>query len=92
MLNIDSKTHEIVRSSQYIALGHFSKFIKRGARCVASEGNFEGVSHVAFINPDGEYVVVVTNQGPQTDLSLSIEDRFSEILLPEESICTLIFK
>ena len=92
MLTIDSKTHEITKSAQYYALGHFSKFVKRGARVISSEGSFKDLSHVAFQNPDGEYVVVITNSGAETEVSLNIEDRIAQINIPEDSICTLTFK
>ena len=53
LVTVDSKTGEITRSGQYWAFTHFSRAMRRGARRIESSGDFEGVSHVACVNPDG---------------------------------------
>ncbi len=92
MVEIHFETREITYNAQYWALAHFSKFVKRGARRIISESNFIGIYHAAFINPDGEYVVVITNPGPATELSLDLKDRYTAFPIPECSMCTAIFK
>ena len=61
LVTIHSKTREVTRSGQYWAFAHYSKAVKRGARRIESTGQVEGVSHVAFTNPDGSTAVVITN-------------------------------
>ena len=92
MLQIHSKTHEVKYGAQYWALGHFSKFVKRGARRIWSECDVHGIHNVAFVNPNGEYVVVVANPGSATEISLAIKDRYAQIPLAESSLSTMIFK
>ncbi len=92
VLQINSQTHEITKNGQYWALAHFSKFIKRGARRIGSESTSANFYHVAFINPDGEYVVVITNPGPATEVSLDLKDRYAAFPVPECSISTVTFK
>lgn len=92
MLQIHSKTHEIQYGAQYWALGHFSKYVKRGAFHIASDCDVAGIHNVAFVNPDGEYVVVVVNPGPATEISLDAGERYAQVELPAGSVSTLIFK
>ena len=61
-MTIHSKTQEITRCGQYWAFAHYSKLMQRGARVLSSRGDLPYVSHVAVENPDGGYVLVLTNQ------------------------------
>ncbi len=90
MVQIHSQTHEITLNAQYWALAHFSKFVKRGARRIGSECNYENIYHVAFLNPDGEYVLVITNPGPATEVSLDLGGRYAVIPVSESSMSTVI--
>ncbi len=90
VVQINSK-QEIQFNDQYWALAHYSKFIKRGARRIASKCDHEHISQSAFINPDGEYVVVVTNTGSEVDISLDIQGRYAIVEIPEKSVCTITF-
>lgn len=86
---INSRTHEISYSGMFWALGHFSKFIRRGAKRIDSQGEV-GVSHCAFENPDGSLVVVVTNSGPKQDFRIQLLDKIAAVRLPADSITTLL--
>ena len=92
MLQIYSQTREVKYGGQYWALGHFSKFVKRGARRIASECDVNGIQNVAFENPDGEYVIVLVNQGEATEVSIDMKDRYAQVAIPECSMCTLVFR
>ena len=52
-------------NSEFRAVMHASKFVKRGARRIESRWNtgavIDGLSQVAFKNPDGSIVVIVGN-------------------------------
>jgi glucosylceramidase len=71
VITIDSKTREVNRSGRFWALAHYSKHVRRGAKVFRTNGVAEGtsqtsghfVSHVGFRNPDGSYVVVLSNRG-----------------------------
>ncbi len=89
MVTIHSGTQAITRSGQYWAFAHFSKVVQRGARVIASEGEVEGVSHVAFRNPDGGYVAVFANTGQKQDVPLRFGNQATEITLPAGSVLTL---
>ena len=61
VVTIHSQSHEITRSGQYWAFAHYSRHLRRNAVVIGSESSSGAVDHLAAINPDGSYVVVLTN-------------------------------
>lgn len=92
IVTINSTTREVVRSGIYWALAHYSRVIRRGARRFESEGNLEGVSHVAFANPDGTRAVVLTNAGVERTARLRLAGRVADVALPADSITSLTWR
>lgn len=91
VVTVNSKTGEIIRSGQYWALAHYSRAIRRGARCFHSAGQLENVSHVAASNPDGTSALVLTNSGPATDARLLLAGMTATVPLPADSVVTLLW-
>jgi glucosylceramidase len=60
-VHANTKTGELNYLSSYFYIGHFSKFIKRGAKRIASSPSRSQLLSTAFRNPDGQTVVVVMN-------------------------------
>jgi glucosylceramidase len=88
LVTINSKTQEITRSGQYYALGHFSRYVQRDAVCVGSTATLEDVQQVAFRNPDGGMVLVVTNPGNMRTVALKAGRTTAELTLPADSVST----
>jgi len=91
VVTIDSKSKEITRSGQYWALAQFSRFIGRGAHRLESQGAFREVQHVALENPDGQRVLILTNSGPERNVTLTMNGNFAEVHLDEASVSTLVW-
>jgi glucosylceramidase len=97
LIMIDSVTRKVSRSGRFWAMAHYSKHVKRGAKAFRTEGVADGasptfknpVSHVGFRNPDGSYVVVLSNRGPETHVRLVLESSSLEVELPADSVHTL---
>ncbi len=89
VVTIHSQTREITRSGQYWALAHFSRLIGRGARRFDSQGTLTDVDHVAFENPGGEQVMVLTNGGEARTVAVRSGKSESEIALEKNSVTTL---
>ena len=89
LVTLDSKTQKITRSGQYWALAHFSKTVRRGARVLASHSAHSAIEHVAFANPDGSYVVVLTNPGDERTVSCKFGGDALPVKLAANSIVTL---
>jgi glucosylceramidase len=89
MVTIDSQTKAITRSGQFWAFAHFSRNVRRGALRIDSTSNVQGIEHVAFANPDGSNVLVVTNMGDATTVRLKQADKVAELALTPKSVSTL---
>lgn len=89
MVTLDSKTRQISRSGQYWAFAHYSKAVRRGARVVASSSNLAGIEHVAFVNPEGDTVLVLTNQGDSRQVACRCAGQQLSVEMPKNSIVTL---
>jgi glucosylceramidase len=92
ILIINPNTQEIIRSGQYWALTHFSRAVRRGARRFESQSQAANLSHVAFENPGGEKVVVLTNTGAARTVELRQGQSAVSISLEENSIATLVWR
>ncbi|MEP6549630.1 MAG: glycoside hydrolase family 30 beta sandwich domain-containing protein [Gemmatimonadales bacterium] len=68
IVTINSKTGAITRNDEYYALAHASKFVRPGARRIASESGDSTLSGVAFKNADGSKVLIVLNTGEKDQL------------------------
>ncbi|RYX82901.1 glycosyl hydrolase family 30 [bacterium] len=85
---VDTRTKKIIYTPYYYGYKHFSYFVQPGAHVLDTQ-SFWG-DRVAFVNPNGEVVVVVGNSA-NTDLpvSLNIDGRESQsITLPAHSFNT----
>jgi glucosylceramidase len=50
----------LVNSSFYY-IGHFSRFVKNGAKCLKTDITGNALQTVSFLNPDGEKIIVICN-------------------------------
>lgn len=92
LVTVDSKTGALTRSGQYWAFAHYSKAVRRGARVIASRGEFQELDHVAFLNPDGGYVLVIGNQGEERPLACHFRGKTLHLKLPQNSALTLTWR
>ena len=89
LVTVDSATHQVTRSGQYWAFAHYSKVIQRGARLIDSQGELAGIDHVAFENPDGSHVLVITNQGAAQSVQCQMGTRTLDLSVDQDSVTTL---
>jgi glucosylceramidase len=89
LLTIDSKSKAFYHSGEYWALGHFSRFIKRGAVRIDSQSSAKDLSYCAFENPDQSLVVVITNPGHQRTCEVQLKGKVASVTLPSDSVMTL---
>lgn len=89
MVTINSKTHELTRSGQYWAFAHYAKAVQRGARVIATSTAQPDIEHVAFANPDGSYVLVLTNAGDEARVECRSHGKAIAVTLDRNSVLTL---
>jgi len=91
LVTIHSQTREITRSGQYWAFAHFSRSIRRGARRFESQCALADVDQVAFENPGGQSVLVVTNAGAAREVVLRMGGMASNVRLESGSVTTFVW-
>jgi glucosylceramidase len=92
ILIINPRKQEIIRSGQYWALSHFSRAIRRGARRFESQSRATNLGHIAFQNPDGKQIMVLTNPGAARTIQVNYGLNSAAIPMEENSIATLVWK
>jgi len=61
----DTKKGELVYTNSYYYIGHFSKFVRPGARRIISSSNRDLLETTAFQNTDGKIAVIVMNKSDE---------------------------
>jgi glucosylceramidase len=90
-VHADTKTGELIYTNAYYYLGHFSKFIRPGARRVIASSNRTDLQTTAFINKDGKLAVVVLNMSDkEIPYKLWIKGEAASANSLPHSIATLI--
>jgi glucosylceramidase len=88
----DTQNDEVIIHDSYYYIGHFSKYVAKGAKRIGSSKFGNDVETVAFKNPDGSIVSVVLNQ---TDRDVKFTFRMCgnqvDCVAEAHSIATYIF-
>ena len=87
----DTQKDEVHFQSSYYYIGHFSKFVRAGARRILCSSTCEALEATAFINPDGTVAVIVMNRTDKAS-SFLLEAGPSKVRceVPEHSISTFL--
>ncbi|MEO5816919.1 MAG: glycoside hydrolase family 30 beta sandwich domain-containing protein [Gemmatimonadaceae bacterium] len=93
VITIDSRTGAVTRNVEYYVLAHASKFVRPGARRIASTTNVGGLQSVAFRNADdGSKVVIVLNSSPgPVSFAIRSGDREIPYSIPAGAVATLVW-
>lgn len=89
LVTIHSTSKEISYCGQYWAFAHYSRFIRRGAHRIGSHSTSQDLDHVAFENPDGKRVLVLTNTGAATNCQIRLGAKAASISLTPKSVTTV---
>ena len=89
---VDTKTNEIHIHDSYYYIGHFSKYVKKGAKRIGSSIWSTELETVSFKNPDGTIVSVVLNTTDNdVDFTFKIKEDLVRGKAEAHSIATYIF-
>ena len=87
----DTKAGKLLYTNAYYYIGHFSKFIRPGARRIVASANRDALQTTAFRNPDGSVAVVVLNTTDKPlDFQLFLNGQAAATSSPAHSIQTVI--
>lgn len=88
---VDIWPQQLIMQSSYYYIGHFSKYIKPGARRIQLENSHKDLSATAFKNPDGTTVLVVLNETDDNHVfRIKYQNQTYEIKISKHAIQTVI--
>jgi glucosylceramidase len=92
-VHANTKTGELTYMNSFYYIGHFSRFIKAGAKRIISSSSRGQLITTAFRNPDGSIAAVVMNEsGEKIDYRVWIKGRAAGFTSLPHSIQTLVLK
>jgi glucosylceramidase len=87
----DTRTGQLYYMNAYYYIGHFSKFIRPGAKRVVASATVDRLDTTAFVNRDGQIAVVVMNaSNEEQPFYLWINGKAAKTTSPSHSIMTLV--
>ncbi|ADU28971.1 glycoside hydrolase family 30 protein [Evansella cellulosilytica] len=88
---VDTNEDVVHYNSSFYYIGHFSKYIKPGAKRIATNSKIETLSYTAFKNSDGSIALVVLNETEQDiPYTLQIEGKYINLISTKRSINTIL--
>ena len=90
-VHYNTKTKELIYTNSFYYIGHFSKFIKPGAKRITASSSKSFIITTAFQNEDGKIVVVVMNKKDKVqNIKLWFQGKTIQSVLPARSISTFV--
>ena len=87
----DTKTGDLIFTNSYYYIGHFSKFVRPGAKRILSIASRSQLLTTAFINKNGKVAVIVMNESnKKIKYFLCIGLNAAEVTILPHSIQTLV--
>lgn len=91
-IHSDTTTGELIYTPSYYFIGHFSKFIDKGARRISSAASRSQLLTTSFLNKDGKVVTIVMNQSNvKITYNLCVGNTAAEVTILPNAIQTLIY-
>ena len=91
-LHADTQSGSLIYTPSYYFIGHFSKFIKPGAKCLTSAVSRSQLISTSFQNPDGGLITVVMNPTEkEVHYFLDVDSLATEVVIPARAIQTLVY-
>ncbi|MGB5243429.1 MAG: glycoside hydrolase family 30 beta sandwich domain-containing protein [Lutimonas sp.] len=89
----NTKTGKLIFTNSYYYIGHFSKFIRPGAKRLSTGTTSNQLSATSFMNDDGSIAIVAMNEGDKPlDYFLTVDGKTAKLSMPEHSIQTIVLK
>ncbi len=88
----DTEKNELQVTPIYYYIGHFSKYVQRGAKRVATTKHSRWLYTCGFVNPDGSKVCVIINTAEKSNPAfLRYNGESTKLEMKPHSVVTLIF-
>ena len=92
-VHADTQSGKLFYTNSYYYIGHFSKFVRPGAKRIVSSSNRDSLLTTAFLNTDGKIAVIVMNQtDKKIDYLLILEGKQTPVSSLPHSISTVVIR
>lgn len=92
IVNADLKTGKITYNPPHYVFGHFSRFIKPGAKRLPCTSSNDGFIATAFVNPNGIIAVEIYNAKDVEQIGqMWIEGKIIKFTAPANGLITIVF-
>lgn len=89
----DTKTGTLTFTNSYYYIGHFSKYVRPGAKRICSVSNSNALLSTGFINEDESVVLITMNQGKEPlDYSITANGLRATASIPAHAIQSIILR
>lgn len=90
-MHANTKTGELIFTNSYYYIGHFSKFIRPGAKRITSASSSNSLLSTAFKNVDGSLAIVVMNSSDKNlNYSIKLQSKVVYVKTLPHSIQTVL--
>ena len=90
-IHADTKSGKLIYTNSYYYIGHFSKFVRPGAKRIISSTNRDSLQTTAFLNTDGKIVIIVMNTtDKKIDYMLHLAGKHAPVTALPRSITTMV--
>ncbi|MBT8220228.1 MAG: glycosyl hydrolase [Bacteroidia bacterium] len=87
----NTSTGNLTFTYSYYYIGHFSKFIRPGAKRISSISSANKILSTGFVNKDGSVVIVAMNRSDDpVEYTLTISSKTGKTTIPAHGIQTII--
>jgi glucosylceramidase len=91
IVTLDTRTGELTFNPPHYYFGHFSRFIRPGAKRIACTSNSDDFLATAFVNPDGKVAVVVLNLATSEQLfQVWVQGKTVKYRAPAQALITVV--
>lgn len=92
-IHADLKTNELIYTPSYYYIGHFSKFIKPGAKRVSTTTSRSNIIATTFQNEDGSMVSVLMNETNQAiDYKYVVDSKEVRLNIPARAMQSILIR
>lgn len=82
---------ELIYNPSYYIISHFSRFIEKGDIRIKTIVNKSNIIATSYKKQDKSIVIVLLNEGDNTDIKLKIKDKCISFNIDSNSIATIIY-
>lgn len=90
-VHANTQDGSLIYTNSYYYIGHFSKFIRLGAKRIGSAASRSQLLTTSFLNKNGKIAVIVMNQSDKKlDYNLCVGKNAAVVSIPAHAIQTLV--